>query len=423
MKILWLVNIIMPELAVHLGRTPSVFGGWLSGAMAAVKQSGHELVICTTEPNTTCTGKYEIDGVAYYLTARTDVDGMRKDFREILTAEKPDVVHIYGTEYEHSWAMVQESDTEHTLVTIQGSLEYLKDAVYAGIPEKICKDNCLHKILRLLRKGGTSIDLQRISFANRAELECKVLRKVKYINGGSQWGNTVGWSINPNCISLSCNLILRSSFYTEQMWEYDQCEKHTIYALYTYPIKGFHKLLDAMPMVLNRFPDAKIVVVGNRLSLRSYGRIKTAIINKAPDYPWYIQKKVEDLGLAEHMEFLGHIDEKTVMERLLKANVFVSASALENQSTALGEAMILGVPSVASCVGAMQEMIDHGRDGFLYPFNEPYLLADYICRIFESRELAEQFSREGRKHAQKTYNKEENCRKLLEMYDTVAGNS
>lgn len=423
MKILWLVNIVMPELAVHLGRTPSVFGGWLTGAMAAVKQSGHQLVVCTTEPNTAVAGRYEADGVTYYLTARTDVESMRKEFRAILQQEKPDVVHIYGTEFEHSWAMVQETDPEHTLVTIQGSLQYLKEAAYAGIPEKICKDNWLHKILRFLRKGGASIDLQKISFAKRAELECRVLRRAKYINGGSQWGNTVGWSINPDCIPLSCNLILRNTFYTDRVWEYDQCEKHTIYALYTYPIKGFHKLLDAMPMVLSRFPDAKIVTVGNHLTKRSYGKLKTAIMDKAQDYQWYIEKKIENIGLENHMEFLGHIDEKIVLERLLKANVFVSASALENQSTALGEAMILGVPSVASCVGAMQEMIDHGRDGFLYPFNEPYLLADYICRIFESRDLAEQFSREGRIHAQKTYNKEENCRKLLEMYDTVARNS
>ena len=35
MKILWLVNIVMPELAEHLGRTPSVFGGWLTVLAAA----------------------------------------------------------------------------------------------------------------------------------------------------------------------------------------------------------------------------------------------------------------------------------------------------------------------------------------------------------------------------------------------------
>ena len=47
MKILWLVNIVMPELAVHLGETPSVFGGWLTGALEAVRAAGHELTVCT----------------------------------------------------------------------------------------------------------------------------------------------------------------------------------------------------------------------------------------------------------------------------------------------------------------------------------------------------------------------------------------
>jgi len=422
MKILWLVNIVMPDLAVHLGGTPSVFGGWLSGAMTAVKQSGHELAVCTTEPSTTRTGRYEIDGVVYYITARTEVEIMRKEFRKILADEQPDVVHIYGTEFEHSWAMAQEADREHTLVTIQGSLEYLKKAAFAGIPEKICRDNLLHKLLRRLKKGGISMELQKISFAERAVAECQTLRRAKYINGGSQWGNTVGWSINPEAVSLSCGLLLRDNFYTEPCWEYDACEPHTIYALFTYPIKGFHKLLDALPMILSRYPDAKIIAVGSKLINRRYGKLKNAVMNRAQDYQWYIQKKIEQLDLADHIDFIGYLSESEVAGRLRKANVFISPSALENQSTALGEAMMLGVPCVASCVGAMQEMIDHGRDGFLYPFNEPYLLADYICRIFESRELAEQFSREGRKHAQKTYNKEENCRKLLEMYDTVAGN-
>lgn len=420
MKILWLVNIVMPELAVHLGRAPSVFGGWLSGAMHAVRQGGHELVICATEQDTKAAGRYALDGVVYYLTDRADVPSMRDAFRGILHAEQPDVVHIYGTEFAHAWAMVQVSDPEKTVVTIQGSLQYLKDAVYAGIPEQICRDNWLHKLLRFFKKGGSSIELQRISFSERAEMECEVLRSVKYINGGSHWGNVVGQSIHPGCTVFDCNLILRDTFYSGQSWQYESCTKHLIYALYTYPIKGFHKLLDAMPMILHRFPDARICVIGNQLCRRSYGKIKSAIMEKAPDYPWFIQKKIDALGLSAHMDFIGHLDEVRVREQLLRAHVFVSPSALENQSTALGEAMILGVPSVASCVGAMQEMIDHGRDGFLYPFGEPYLLADYICRIFESRDLAEQFSRAGRLHAQKTYNREENCRKLLEMYDTIA---
>ena len=152
---------------------------------------------------------------------------------------------------------------------------------------------------------------------------------------------------------------------------------------------------------------------------RRYGKGKTAIMDHAQDYQWYVQGLIDRLGLKDRIEFLGYLDEEQVRRQLRRANVFVSPSSIEKQSTALGEAMMLGVPCVASCVGAMQEMIDHGQDGFLYPFNEHYLLADYICRIFESRDLAEQFSIRGRAHAQKTYDREENCRKLLQMYETI----
>jgi glycosyltransferase involved in cell wall biosynthesis len=85
--------------------------------------------------------------------------------------------------------------------------------------------------------------------------------------------------------------------------------------------------------------------------------------------------------------------------------------------------MILGVPSVASGVGAIMEMISHGQDGFIYPFGEPYLMAEYICQIFEDPDLARRFSKYGIGHASRTYDREENGRKLLQMYQTILDNS
>ena len=144
------------------------------------------------------------------------------------------------------------------------------------------------------------------------------------------------------------------------------------------------------------------------------------IQNSAPDYHWYLQRKIEQYTLQNNIVFLGYLDAEEIKHYLLNVNIFVSASSTEHIATTLGEAMMLGVPCVASCVGAMQEMIDHGRDGFLYPFNETYMLADYICQLFESPPLAEQFSKEGHLHAARTYDRDTNCRKLLEMYETIA---
>lgn len=422
MKILWLVNIVMPELAVHLGEKASVFGGWLTGAMQAVRGSGNRLVICTAAEDVNKTASYCIHNVTYYIVPRTDVSAMQIEFRKILDSEQPDVIHLYGTEFEHAWAMASVADPDKTLVTIQGALTYYKEVAFAGLPEKICRDNAMHKLLRLVHKGGQSIELQKQSFDYRSEYERKVLRSVNYINGGSEWGKAVAQTIHPDCTTLDCGLILRELFYTDETWSYDDCEPHTIYALLSYPVKGFHKLLDALPIVLEQFPDTKVYVVGNQLIYRHYKGIKKRVQNAAPDYQWYVQQQIEQMHLQDHLEFLGYLPEEEVKARLLKSNVFVSASSIENQSTALGEAMILGVPSVASCVGAIQEMIDHGRDGFLYPFNEPHMLAYYVCRIFEDRALAEQFSVAGHLHAARTYNREENCYKLLEMYRKISEN-
>ena len=68
-------------------------------------------------------------------------------------------------------------------------------------------------------------------------------------------------------------------------------------------------------------------------------------------------------------------------------------------------------------------MIDHGEDVCLYPFSEPYLLADAVCRIFDDPALARQFSEKGRAHAARTYDREQNCKKLLEMYETICQNA
>ena len=68
-------------------------------------------------------------------------------------------------------------------------------------------------------------------------------------------------------------------------------------------------------------------------------------------------------------------------------------------------------------------MIDHGEDGFLYPFDEPYMMAYYICRLFEDPELARQFSVKGQAHAGRTYDREINAQKLIQMYHTINQNA
>lgn len=422
MKVLWLVNIVMPELAAHLGREATVFGGWLIGAMHAVRASGHDLVICTTTDDTKLCGRYDVNGVTYYIVSKGSMPSMQEAFSQILECENPDVVHLYGTEFEHSWALASLSDPNKTLVSVQGLVSFYAEHVFGGVPDKVARDNILHRILRRLHKGGRSIELQRQSYLARAEAEINTLQRVRYVNGGTAWGDGCARLLQPDVNLLPCELILRDSFYTGHLWDSDAIEPHSIFTIYNYPIKGFDMFLHGLKWIVQRHPDTHVYVAGNRCAYRSYHGLKKRLMDLAPDYDWYVQGLIEKYGLKDHITFMGYLTEEQMHERLLKSNVFVSSSAIENHCTSLCEAMYAGVPSVASCVGGLQELIDHGKSGFLYPFNETYMMAEYICRIFEDTALAKTISQNGHALAARIFDKEQNCKALMKMYETIYNN-
>ena len=106
-------------------------------------------------------------------------------------------------------------------------------------------------------------------------------------------------------------------------------------------------------------------------------------------------------------------------QEYLNANVMVMCSNIENSPNCVGEAMLIGTPVVASYVGGVSNLLEHGKEGFLYQHNAPYMLAHYVCEVFQDISLADIFSSNGRKKAHILYNQEENMKQLMSIYKTV----
>lgn len=87
-------------------------------------------------------------------------------------------------------------------------------------------------------------------------------------------------------------------------------------------------------------------------------------------------------NIQERFEFEGFLSADEMKQLLLESNVFVCPSSIENSPNSLGEAMILGVPCVASDVGGISDMLTHNEEGFLYPFDDSYKMAFYIRKTF-----------------------------------------
>jgi len=83
--------------------------------------------------------------------------------------------------------------------------------------------------------------------------------------------------------------------------------------------------------------------------------------------------------------------------------------------------MLVGVPSIAAFSGGMTDMMTHQSNGFMYPFMEAAMLAEYIRRIFSSDELALEFSQAGRDTAHKRHDRSRIANKMVEVYGAISG--
>lgn len=128
-------------------------------------------------------------------------------------------------------------------------------------------------------------------------------------------------------------------------------------------------LIDAMPAVLNRFPDAELVIVGDgpeQESLRQQAR----------------QLKIED-----HVRFAGAIYKPEELGAYMhESTVYVLAGM---GGLSINDAMTYGLPIICSvCDGTEKDLVYENKNGFYFREGDADSLSNCICRLFASPEKA-----------------------------------
>jgi glycosyltransferase involved in cell wall biosynthesis len=129
------------------------------------------------------------------------------------------------------------------------------------------------------------------------------------------------------------------------------------------PWKGQHVALRA----LAELPEAACVIAGSAL----FGE---------DDYARSLHKLASDFGLVDRVRFLGHRDDVPSLMRGVDAVVHPSIDP-EPFGRTLVEAMLARRPVVAANAGAVPEILDDGKAGWLVPPNDPVALAAALRRI------------------------------------------
>lgn len=413
MKILWIVNTIFPYPAEQLKIKNSVFGGWLEGLLNQIKErEGIELGIATVY-NGSEIKKYYDGRVTYYLMPGAPAikynSKLNKYAMNILNDFKPEILHIHGTEYAHGLSFINICNEKiKKVVSIQGLVSGIEKVYLASIPyNEILKNITLRDILR-----QDNLLQQKNKFKIRGINEIEIIKKADVVIGRTTWDYANTKEINPNEKYYHNDEVLRHSFYTDE-WDVEKCEKYTLFCSQAgYPIKGAHFLLKTVAILKQEYPKIKLFIAGENILNKG---IRTS------GYAKYLLKLINKYEILENVIFTGILSENEMKEKMLKSHIFILPSAIENSSNSLGEAMMLGMPCVATNTGGTMDMLEHKKEGYLYPYTEPAMCANYISDFFQNDDLCIAMGKNARKTALRRHNPDKNAKECIELYEEIIG--
>ena len=134
--------------------------------------------------------------------------------------------------------------------------------------------------------------------------------------------------------------------------------------------KRHHVLISAFATLLTKFPRARLLIIGG-----------TAF---EPDYMRRLQAQVQQLGVAEAVEFLGNIDAARVADLLRAADVFALGTQREGCCNAVLEALACGVPVVTTPVGDNSLFVEDGENGYLVPVDDSAAMQQMVTAVLEA---------------------------------------
>jgi glycosyltransferase involved in cell wall biosynthesis len=200
--------------------------------------------------------------------------------------------------------------------------------------------------------------------------------------------------------------VIEPPFISSKLFSYQPKEpsnsNHLLYVGRVVPKKGLHILLKALGLV----NGAELVIVG------PYEK----------RYFEKLQRLVAKLRLEDRVKFKGRVAEEKKIDLMSSCSVLICPTLADYHPIILLEAQALGVPVIATRVGAIPEIMVNGATGLLVEPNNELELAKAIETLLNNDALRSNFSRKAREFA-KNFTVEKSVEKLKRLYYDILNNS
>ena len=416
MRILWFTN--SPCGSIRRDKGKCVTGGWLVSLEDEIKNDP-ELELNVAFFSSKEEIPFFFEGVRYYPiyvpTSKSKVIHILERRRshqsldmlllpkmlDVVKNVNPSLIHIHGTE--RSFGLIQEYVKEIPVVfSIQGLLAPYSEKFFSGIP---C-DYTMRKEKVVNRLKG--VDIKRVygSFLYGGKRECAFLKNAKFIMGRTSWDKNITGLLNPSREYFTVNEILRSPFYVKQWNKKHFNDERKIVSIISPGIyKGLETLLKSAYL------------------LKTYSKVNFLwnVVGLSCDSD-YVKQCEEYTKIKSHdvnVRYLGIQGAEILSDILVESDIYCHVSHIENSPNSVCEAMLIGMPIVATFAGGTNSILKDGVEGYLVQDGDPYSTAGTIQNMANSFDTCHSLGLNARVKAAKRHNPKNVAKELLESYHKI----
>ena len=330
---------------MHVLFWSSTFGEHIGGVgilaekfISALHQRGVEFLIIAPKDQPDLPTESQYDGISVYRfpfwEAMANVDlfiTIKQQVAQIIRHFSPDLVHIYALNRSNFfYHLTAHEHPAPLLVTLHGFMDSAAD-----------------------------------------ELTTRTLGAADWVAGCSQTVIERGRSLVPKIVSRSSPIRNGLETPTVQPCPLSFDPPRLLCLGRLVKEKGMDVALSALPRILARFPQARLIIAGD-------GRERPALDQQA-----------RSLGVQDSVDFLGWVPPHHVSELMNTASVVVVPSQWEEPfGLVVLEAALMARPVVATRVGGIPEIVEDHVTGLLIEKNAPDSLSEAVTFLLDHREIA-----------------------------------
>ncbi len=413
MKVLWFSN-TPANSDEYFNNELAETGGWIKSLDKAI-QNKVDLHIAFYHKNKIADFRYK--NAQYYPILKyknffgilkkrlfsTTIDSEHRSlYLNLIQKIRPDIIHIHGTESPFG-CIIEHTDIP-VVVSIQGNITVYLHKFCSGIEKTYLRVRNFDVANYKTFFYPPAFKNSRNRFVRMQKREERNLRNCKNIIGRTAWDRRISRILASERKYFHNDEILRDGFYRAE-WKPKE-RKNLI--LHTTNSNNFYKGFETLCMCIYELQK-----LGVDVEWRVAGINSNDLIVKI------VKRMLKDKFPHKSLTLLGRLTASDLIENLLEADIYIMPSHIENSPNNLCEAMILGMPCVATFAGGTGSLLNDGHEGILIQDGDPWAMAGAILEMKEDFKKAVMMGGNARERALQRHDKDKIAKELVKIYSNI----